>query len=296
MSTKSNPSPRGFTLIELLVVIAIIAILAAILFPVFAQAREKARAITCISNEKQMGLAFIQYVQDNDETFPRWQYDLNGTDDNTLRNWPTAIYPYIKNGDTYVNPADGQNITYGSSGVFTCPDFPDPSQGTSYAVNLGMMQEGPDSTVPPGSMLPSANLAQLQTPADTVLLIETGVNDGSGSYYIFDPQEGYWTDTVGNPPGSVNGVHYDLQGPTGGGPDATSNGGYGGDCDATAAQIAAGNFSYPGCGMFPRYRHTQTTNVLFSDGHAKAIVRGNLNWYKNIYIQGLYEQSNPPVV
>ena len=61
---------KGFTLIELLVVIAIIAILAAILFPVFAKAREKARQASCASNEKQLGLAIIQYVQDYDETFP----------------------------------------------------------------------------------------------------------------------------------------------------------------------------------------------------------------------------------
>src|SRR5476651_129734 len=61
---------RGFTLIELLVVIAIIAVLAAILFPVFAQAREKARQTSCLSNEKQLGLAVMQYVQDYDEMTP----------------------------------------------------------------------------------------------------------------------------------------------------------------------------------------------------------------------------------
>src|SRR5205085_2690152 len=65
---------NGFTLIELLVVIAIIAILAAILFPVFAQAREKARGITCVSNEKQLALGVLMYIQDYDETFPQHWY------------------------------------------------------------------------------------------------------------------------------------------------------------------------------------------------------------------------------
>ena len=67
---KSYSSRRAFTLIELLVVIAIIAILAAILFPVFAQAREKARAITCVSNLKSVGLAAMMYAQDYDESLP----------------------------------------------------------------------------------------------------------------------------------------------------------------------------------------------------------------------------------
>jgi prepilin-type N-terminal cleavage/methylation domain-containing protein len=106
---------RGFTLIELLVVIAIIAILAAILFPVFAQAREKARAITCLSNAKQIGLGAMMYGQDNDEILPEtgWQgpCDNPATGAATDAFWsgvyafPLAIQPYIKN-----------------YGVLKCPD------------------------------------------------------------------------------------------------------------------------------------------------------------------------------
>ncbi|MDX1934841.1 MAG: DUF1559 domain-containing protein [Capsulimonadales bacterium] len=99
----SSPN-RAFTLIELLVVIAIIAILAAILFPVFAQAREKARQTSCLSNMKQMGLAWFQYVQDYDETGPT----IHGT------NWVDgvdriteylALYPYVKNVDVWRCPS-----------------------------------------------------------------------------------------------------------------------------------------------------------------------------------------------
>ena len=95
---KPYPNQRGFTsgkraaftLIELLVVIAIIAILAAILFPVFAQAREKARQSSCLSNEKQIGLAIMQYVQDFDETFPMAQRAVNPVPFGTRSSSPTS--------------------------------------------------------------------------------------------------------------------------------------------------------------------------------------------------------------
>src|SRR5687768_2051326 len=91
---------RGFTLIELLVVIAIIAILAAVLFPVFAQAREKARAASCLSNTKQVGTAVQLYLQDYDETFPfsdNFSIIVPGSPvQNQYMYWGDAIYPYVK--------------------------------------------------------------------------------------------------------------------------------------------------------------------------------------------------------
>jgi prepilin-type N-terminal cleavage/methylation domain-containing protein/prepilin-type processing-associated H-X9-DG protein len=101
----------GFTLIELLVVIAIIAILAAILFPVFAQARAKARQSACLNNMKQLGTGLMMYAQDYDETLPINDYIGNGLvpllgwrDPKAGDSWCTGIYPYVKNLQVYVCP------------------------------------------------------------------------------------------------------------------------------------------------------------------------------------------------
>jgi len=95
----------GFTLIELLVVIAIIAILAAILFPVFARAREKARQASCQSNEKQIGIALLMYVQDYDEIFPHHCRQSVC--------WAYKIEPYVKNAQLAVCPSWRATISYG---------------------------------------------------------------------------------------------------------------------------------------------------------------------------------------
>src|SRR6202035_4755634 len=105
-----NKKASGFTLIELLVVIAIIAILAAILFPVFAQAREKARQTACLNNLKQMGTAIAMYTQDYDENLPGWYFSLWGANfpEHSNYSWGLLYFtlqPYIKN-----------------YAVFDCPD------------------------------------------------------------------------------------------------------------------------------------------------------------------------------
>ena len=113
-------SKNGFTLIELLVVIAIIAILAAILFPVFAQAREKARQTSCLSNNKQIGLATMMYIQDYDETFPAepWfgnnRYDGvpvmgSGVAGASPFNYKDELTPYIKSAQIWICPTNRPN-------------------------------------------------------------------------------------------------------------------------------------------------------------------------------------------
>jgi prepilin-type N-terminal cleavage/methylation domain-containing protein/prepilin-type processing-associated H-X9-DG protein len=96
----------GFTLIELLVVIAIIAILAAILFPVFARARENARRAACQSNLKQIGLGVMQYTQDYDEKLPNNFYGTVGVD--TDPKWVDVIQPYVKSTQLFTCPSDSQ--------------------------------------------------------------------------------------------------------------------------------------------------------------------------------------------
>jgi prepilin-type N-terminal cleavage/methylation domain-containing protein/prepilin-type processing-associated H-X9-DG protein len=119
---------KGFTLIELLVVIAIIAILAAILFPVFAKAREKARQTSCASNEKQLVLASLMYAQDYDEIMPG--YTMGGASCSPVQGWSWVhmIYPYIKNAQIFLCPS--QDPRMGG----TCPV----GGWTAWANNMGL--------------------------------------------------------------------------------------------------------------------------------------------------------------
>ncbi len=145
---------HGFTLIELLVVIAIIAILAAILFPVFARAREKARQSSCLNNVKQLSLAFHMYTQDHDETMPGYiiytpepTYRQYCRDTGDYLYWMDVLYPYVKNDQVYVCPTVAQDATrawggYGWNvyGAGYCLNHPDRTGAIYDGITLSMVK------------------------------------------------------------------------------------------------------------------------------------------------------------
>ncbi|HAZ64394.1 MAG TPA: hypothetical protein DCZ72_12415 [Armatimonadetes bacterium] len=188
-----SASRRGFTLIELLVVIAIIAILAAILFPVFAKAREKARQTACLSNLKQIGLAMMQYAQDYDESYPAW-VDFWGPFGWTWEAyWMTKIEPYIKGGNIDTSRGEQQ-------GIWHCPskDVWKSTTGSNLR-NYGMQMYcyydwstgagqyfGRWDPATGNTIKGPLKMAAIDTPAQCIMVGECG-NGGRVAYPGWDP-------------------------------------------------------------------------------------------------------------
>lgn len=229
---------RAFTLIELLVVVAIIALLAAILFPVFAQAREKARQASCLSNLKQIGLGALQYAQDYDERTPRnWYSDAVVPDDrpkdstavgDTPNNykWMDVLQPYLKSAQIFTCPS-ASNLVY-EPRTSLAPGSKTIKYGAySYNRAYGQFDIENDST-PAGK-----NLARIPDPAETVWFAEAP----GGGPYDFDFR---WPDVASNPIVS-----------------------------STSPRVLrdAGNANI----QYVIERHQARTNVLWCDGHVKAM-------------------------
>jgi prepilin-type N-terminal cleavage/methylation domain-containing protein/prepilin-type processing-associated H-X9-DG protein len=251
---------RAFTLIELLVVIAIIAILASILFPVFAQAREAARKTSCGSNARQLGTAFQMYIQDYDEVFPQASFSGAGgttTPDNFgAFRWPWLVLPYIKNFQLFRCPSQSPSFTDPScGGPNPCLDQNGGFYGylwslfSMYGYNWGYLAPDGSPGVPPGDGFTSnsrgQSLAAVQAPADTVLLADSiwtpnasPTETKCGYFLIYPPNR--W---AGSPP--LNGFSYGRVWP----------------------------------------RHQQKANVTFVDGHVKMMgidkLRDESLWDRN---------------
>jgi len=234
---------KGFTLIELLVVIAIIAILAAILFPVFAKVREKARQTSCLSNEKQIGLAIIQYEQDFDSTYP------SECDTNWHNGWGLTVQPYIKSIDAFHCPDDSKTQTV--AGL----DWADNGVAISYAGNGKIIWNGANTCVGVicmgQSWLKNASQteAHVTQPSASIMVAEMHDDDvikagGGGTSIYFGPS----TD--------INCVSW------------WDGNAYGEEPSGIGSPTAA----YPkGANGAVSASHNGLANFLMADGHAKAI-------------------------
>jgi prepilin-type N-terminal cleavage/methylation domain-containing protein/prepilin-type processing-associated H-X9-DG protein len=238
----------GFTLIELLVVIAIIAILAAILFPVFAQAREKARTASCLSNFKQGGLAWIMYIQDYDETMvPFYTGGHTGSPVGADEWWPYLLNPYIKSWQIFHCPSSSDpNNVWGSGPNAWAGNWQvDANLGYNY-LDLGDWLNCVDTGIV------GLSIAQVDSPAFNILFTDSAYQ-GTNNPYPTNNQQGF--STVQAPaqyaaivPAPLTCTWYNGQH---GGFDWTTPG-------------AVPNFTGWTIG-----RHTGGDNVAWVDGHAK---------------------------
>jgi prepilin-type N-terminal cleavage/methylation domain-containing protein/prepilin-type processing-associated H-X9-DG protein len=247
----------GFTLIELLVVIAIIAILAAILFPVFAKVREKARQMSCLSNEKQWGLAFVQYTNDYDECFPiMGNEDHSGIAGPALDYhcfWENACYPYMKsvgNGSVTQCPDDSSNCNQvgGTKGIDGSNSNPD-DKGFSYLANDNLCYSfSPSGSWDGDTVWIPVTLSEVVSPTQCVVMTE-GISCWGHPYIAQDM--GSFVTGAGNWPW-VAASYSDDTG------------------------IAGGSVHQSDLTNLPW--HSGGSNFTFTDGHSK--------WVKDVVVNG----------
>jgi prepilin-type N-terminal cleavage/methylation domain-containing protein/prepilin-type processing-associated H-X9-DG protein len=201
MKFTQRPTRSGFTLIELLVVIAIIAILAAILFPVFARARENARRASCQSNLKQLALGVLQYVQDYDEKFPQRRYGTPAS----ANGWAAVLQPYLKSEQILQCPSESNGPPAGADLSIRAATvgFTDYAMARPIAVVVG--ENGRSSTT---------SLAELEQSALTIMILEYNTGDAGELRPFRDAMAGTGTmnGTAGNTVGAGGALQRHLEG------------------------------------------------------------------------------------
>ena len=287
---KSN---RAFTLIELLVVIAIIAILAAILFPVFAQAKLAAKKTADLSNVKQISLGAIMYSGDSDDFFPRNDYLMPNRQIWAPFTYREATFPYIKSGQTsytYVSK-DGTPAPLADSAIWQSPGAP--NFRYQYASNGFVMPQGAtwnqfngygspysdqDANGNPSGKpaVPSVSQTQLPKPAGTLMLVDQGVDTSDyASGNVIMQSNNYWWQGCG---AAIKGATI----PPKWDGDFATHDQY--DCNIN------GNGPYS---SLPRFRYSGIANVAWADGHAKGKKKGALSWCSDMFVKGGYVDPYP---
>ena len=246
----------GFTLIELLVVIAIIAILAAILFPVFAKAREKARGTSCMSNMKQLGLAIVQYAQDYDGNAITYNAGAPPGVPGFMQYSSAQLYPYLKNIQVYRCPSDpnGWSVVWPRRGTGQ-PD----EGGRSYYPNTEYMGSGPGTAAcicPSGSSTPVLATSFVTGGVVATKPVTDSELESAAELIAISEKHNFTTDATNDWP--INIANWRVCGAS---PMPTSR---------LTQDGAAG--STPAAGGLCSPRHNCGSNHLFADGHAK--------WYK----------------